>query len=235
MREKQMRVDRAAPAWLRRLYLPAYRVADAARYAGITGQTILNWQSAGRSERGAISSRDKGVSLSYLQLVEVAFVSALRKSGVRLEEIRNARDYIATKLNTEFPFATQKFKTDGKDILMELSEFVNGESRQKLVKVNRGGQLAWANIIDTKFTEFEYQDGLAVKWHVGGRKSHVLIDPRVSFGAPTVHGIATWAVKGRWEAGESIEDIAEDFRLEPADVGFALQFEGIKSVELSPS
>jgi uncharacterized protein (DUF433 family) len=86
-----------------------------------------------------------------------------------------------------------------------------------------------------KFTEFEYQNGLAVKWHVGGRNSHVLIDPRVSFGAPTVGGIATWALKGRWEAGESIEDIADDFGLEPAEVGHALKFEGVRHAELSPS
>lgn len=221
--------ERGVPPWRRRLLLPAYRVSDAARYAGVSGQTILNWQhSTHQDGRSAIAKRDKGVSLSYLQLVEVAFVATLRKAGVKLEDIKNARDYIATKLSSEFPFASSRFKTDGKDILMELPEFVEGESRNKLVKVNRGGQMAWAEVVNTKFTEFEYQDDLAVRWHVGGRQSRVLIDPRVSFGAPMVKGIATWAVKGRWEAGESAEDIAEDFGLDEADVDYALKFEGVK-------
>ena len=229
MSRNRMIAERGVAPWRRRLLLPAYRVSDAARYAGVSSQTILNWQDSTEPARRVIASRDKGVSLNYLQLVEVAFVAALRKAGVKLEEIKNARGCIATKLGAEYPFAAHRFKTDGKDILMELPEFVEGESKNKLVKVNRGGQMAWAEVIDTKFTEFEYQDDLAVRWHVGGKQSHVLIDPRVSFGAPTVSGIATWAVKGRWEAGESLEDIAEDLGLETSDVTYALKFEGVKA------
>lgn len=218
---------RGVPAWKRRLYIPTYRVGDAARYAGVTTQTILNWQSATPFEKQAISTRSKGDSLNYLQLVELAFVAALRKTGVKLSEIKEARAYIAVQLGSEYPFSDHRFKTDGKDILMELSQFEQSESKDKLVKTNKGGQLAWAEIIDTKFTEFEYQDDLAVKWHAGGKESPVLIDPRVSFGAPMVKGVATWAIRGRFEAGEPREDIAEDFSLKAEDVDYALKFEGI--------
>ena len=53
----------------------------------------------------------------------------------------------------------------------------------------------------------------------------VVIDPRISFGAPAVKGIATWALSGREKAGESIADIAEDFGLTLEDVKAALTFE----------
>jgi hypothetical protein len=43
----------------------------------------------------------------------------------------------------------------------------------------------------------------------------------------TVKGVPTWALKGRFNAGEVIEDIAADFVLEPEDVKKALAFEGI--------
>jgi uncharacterized protein (DUF433 family) len=115
---------------------------------------------------------------------------------------------------------------------MSLDSLVAGESKKKLVKVNRGGQIAWADVVEMKFTEFEYDNDIAVKWHVAGKGSPILIDPRISFGAPMVNGVATWAIKGRWEAGESIDDIAEDFSLAPAEVGHALKFEGIDLTEL---
>jgi uncharacterized protein (DUF433 family) len=224
-------VRREAAPWKRRLYLPAYKVTDAARYAGIARQTIHNWQRF-RLGQTVISEREKGESLSYLQLVEVAFVAALRHAGVRMPLIQKARAYMAVKLQAEYPFAQHAFKTDGKNILMQLDEFVPGEARNKLISVSENGQLTWAEVVETKFTEFKYQDDLAVQWKVGGEGSPVLIDPQVSFGAPMVRGVATWAIKGRWQAGESLEDIAEDFSIEPSEVDYALKFEGIDLNEL---
>jgi uncharacterized protein (DUF433 family) len=54
-----------------------------------------------------------------------------------------------------------------------------------------------------------------------------MIDPRVSFGAPMVKGIPTWAILGRWDAGESPTEIAKDFGIRKAAVVDALSFEGV--------
>jgi uncharacterized protein (DUF433 family)/DNA-binding transcriptional MerR regulator len=211
--------------WRRRLTLPAYQVKEAAHYAGITTRTILNWQKDGIEAGAALSERDKRVALSYLQLVEVAFVAALRKVGVRLEDIRNAHDYIGQKLHSEYPFADYRFKTDGKDIFMELDNFVKKGSGQKLVVVSKGGQIGWSEILKHKFEEFDYLENLAICWRPAGKGSPIKIDPRVSFGAPTVKGVPTWAIRGRWDAGENKEDIADDFRIEVPLITQALQFE----------
>lgn len=215
--------------WRRRMTLPAYQVKEAARYAGITSQTILNWQKSTATAGAALSARDKGVGLSYLQLVEVAFVAALRNLGVKLEDIRNAHEYMAQKLNAEYPFAQHRFKTDGRDILMELPQFEPGTTKSSLVIVNKGGQTGWAEVLKSKFEEFDYlDDEIAVRWRPAGRDSPIAIDPRVSFGAPTVNGVPTWAIKGRWDAGESLEDISDDFLIDPTLVNEALVFEGLK-------
>ena len=50
----------------------------------------------------------------------------------------------------------------------------------------------------------------------------------IAFGAPMVRGIATWVLKGRWKAGESIEDIKEDFTLGEDEIKQGLQFEDIR-------
>jgi uncharacterized protein (DUF433 family) len=89
------------------------------------------------------------------------------------------------------------------------------------------GQLAWNEIIGPRLKEFEYEhEGIVIRWHLRGMKSSIVIDPRVSFGAPAVRGTPTWVVKGRWVAGESVDEIAEDFDLEKELVREALLFEG---------
>lgn len=213
--------------WVRRLLLPAYQVKEAARYATITTQTVRNWQARDTMQRTALPHRDKWASLSYLQLVELAFVSVLRKMGVSLVAIKNHRDYIGKQLQTEYPFAHHRFKTDGKNIIVALSEFDTTASSRKWVFTNRGGQLTWGELIDKKFQEFDYKKELAVRWHVAGPKSPIVIDPQIAFGAPTIRGVPTWAIGGRCKAGESIEDIADDFRIKENEVKQALQFERV--------
>jgi uncharacterized protein (DUF433 family) len=216
--------DKKQPPWMRRLLLPAYQVKEAARYAGITSQTILNWQGSSST----IGGREKGSALSYFQLIEVAVVAALRKAGVSLNTIKITKNYVAQRLNSEFPFAQHTFKTDGKDLIMALRDFDAVQPADKLIVVSRNGQLAWGAILD-RLKEFEYDKskGVAVKWHLDGTHSPIIIDPQVSFGAPAVKGVPTWTIKGRLEAGESIDEIADDFLLDAVDVKKALQFEGI--------
>lgn len=204
--------------------LPAYQVNEAARYARITTQTIRNWQKAYKGGP-AVAYREKGAALSYFQLVEVAFVAVMRRMGLKLDVIKNAREYIAQQLNSEFPFVEHRFKVDGQRIIMDLAQFVTGAPKDKLVVVSEGGQLAWQEILGRKFEEFDYKKGLAVRWHVAGRGSPILIDPQIAFGAPAIRGIPTWAIKGRDTAGESLEDIADDFGLKVPEVKKAIEFE----------
>jgi uncharacterized protein (DUF433 family) len=211
-----------ARSWEKRLYLPAYQVKDAAAYAGVSSQTVRNWQ---RAEIGvaALAHRDHGQSLSYLQLQELAIVSAMRRLGVKLPTIRSARDYLSSMFKSEYPFADERVKTDGQDILVKAGTDLPGAVKT-LVVANKGGQFAWSDIIGDRFDEFEYEKGLALKWHFAGHES-IVIDPRVSFGAPTVRGVPTWAIRGREVAGEDKKDIAYDFSISVEDVEDALAFE----------
>lgn len=213
------------PPWRRRLTLPAYQVNEAARYARITSQTIRNWQAKGSQTKAAVAHREKGKALSYFQLVEVAFVAVMRQMGLRLTVIKDARDFIAQHMNSEFPFVENRFKVQGARILMNLTEFDPTASSNNLVVVSHGGQMEWGELLGKKFEEFDYKKGLAVRWHIAGRDSPILIDPQIAFGAPQIKGIPTWAIKGRQQAGESLPDIADDFALKVPEVEKALQFE----------
>jgi uncharacterized protein (DUF433 family) len=218
---------RPVEAWRRRLFLPNYQVQEAAKYAQISPQTVLQWQKGAAG--AAIAQRGERQALSYMQLIEVAVVAALRKAGVPLRRIREAREWIARTLRSEFPFAEYRFKNDGQRLFIEYAEVVGEKrGRGKLLRPDQQGQLAWSAIIG-RLDEFEYEGhNIVIRWHVGGPSSTVVIDPRVSFGAPMVDGgIPTWAIKGRWDAGEQLDEIATDFSIRKADVVDALTFEGI--------
>jgi uncharacterized protein (DUF433 family) len=209
----------------RRLTLPAYELKDAARYARVTAQNVRDWQRQAVDGTSALAARQPRAALSYLQLQELAIVATMRELGVELREIRLARDYLSERLSFEFPFADQRLKTDGQRILMDGADGL-GPEVQVLI-VNQGGQIAWDHMLSRRFEEFDYVQDLALRWHVAGRGKRVLIDPRIAFGAPMVKGVATWVLRGRWVAGESIDEIASDFSLDEDEVREGLIFEGI--------
>lgn len=214
--------------WIRRLYLPAYTVSEAARYAGISRGTVAYWHYRGGQLGPALPGKERGKALSYMQAVEVAFVATFRRLGVSLQRIRKARDYFGQRFRVQFPFAQLELKTEGHHVLMELLEIEPDSQIRRLILGDAAGQLAWEPMVADRFAQFDYENNLAITWHVAGRESRILIDPRICFGAPTLKGIPTWALGGRSRAGESIDEIGADFGLEPEEVSEALAFEGIE-------
>jgi len=211
----------SSEAWRRRLEIPAYRVGEAARYVGLAPQTVTAWHRTG--VRQTLSAKERRNPLTYLQLIEVAVVAAARNAGVRLDNIRRTRDYISRQFGSKFPFAEYRFKTDGEGLFIDQVDSNAAEGQETVLRPDRGGQLAWRAIIG-RLDEFEY-DEIVHRWHVAGRDSAIVIDPRIAFGKPSVGGIATWVLRGRADAGESVPDIADDFGLAMDDVRAAIEFE----------
>jgi len=214
--------ERPDEPWRRRLTLPAYQIAEAAEYAKISPQTVVAWH---KIEAHLLKQREQRAALSYLQLIEVAVVAAFRKAGVPMPRIRKARAWAAHELKTEHPFAVLRFKENAKHLYLD-SQQVELKNEDTVVQADSGGQLEWQSIIG-RLNEFEYEKGgIVLQWHVAGKGSPIIIDPRISFGAPTVKGIPTWVLRGRHDAGESDSDIAEDFGIKKEEVREALKFEG---------
>jgi hypothetical protein len=105
--------------WRKRLFLPSYLVQEAVRYAQTTPKTIRNWQGRGDLVQRAIARRDVKLSLSYMRLIEVAVVAAFRRAGIKLADIKAARDWLATTFKSEYPFAEFEFKRRGKELLID--------------------------------------------------------------------------------------------------------------------
>jgi uncharacterized protein (DUF433 family) len=213
----------SAEPWRRRLFLPNYQLAEAAKYARLSSKTVANWHKVGA--RRPLSERANRKALSYMQLIEVAVVSAFRKAGLTLKHIAETREYVSKQLQVEFPFAEYRFKADGKRLVMDYQQIEGSKGQGKVLRPDQGGQLAWEVII-RRLHEFEYENhGIVIKWRPAGPESMIVIDPRIAFGAPAIKGTPTWVIQGRAVAGESVSEIGDDFDLDEEEVREALAFE----------
>lgn len=214
--------------WRERLEAPAYRIGEAARYAKLSPQTVTAWQRNSVTD-SVLSEHRQGKPLSYLQLIEVGVVAALRKAGVKLSVIRESREYLTDRFGTKYPFATRNFKTDGADVLLSDSDLFGGSDKSHLVAASLAGQLVWGEMLHELLVTFSYDEDTdtVLEWKLDGLDSPVTVDPRIAFGAPQVSGVSTRVLRERWNSGESINDIADDYGLCREKVARALSFERI--------
>ncbi|TAK22538.1 MAG: hypothetical protein EPO26_10805 [Chloroflexota bacterium] len=89
------------------------------------------------------------------------------------------------------------------------------------------GALPRIGAIARRAEQFDYEAGVAVKWHPRGRDSAVVVNPRVSFGSPSVQGVSTYVLRGRFLAGEAVEVTADDFDIPLDELTDALALEGL--------
>lgn len=208
--------------WWERASLPNYQVGRAAQFVKMSASTLARWQNLAY----VIPKKDRGKGYSYLQLIEAAVVAKMRQAGVKLGDIRSAREFVARQLKSEYPFATHKFSTDGVDLLLDFDDVFKGDGKGKRVVANKSGQLVWSDMIAKTIRQFEYDNNIVVQWHVAGEEKSIVIDPRVSFGAPTICGLPTEAAFARYEGGEPLQDIADDYDIDESLIREAVIFEG---------
>ena len=230
------------PDGKRRLYgdldpreMPAYTVPEAARYLKLPVATVRSWalgryyptSSGRRFFRPVIRLADSADRLlSFLNLVEAHVLAGIRRHGVKLDKIRIAIRYLARHFPSPRPLADHRFETDGLDLFVE--------KYGQLINVSRGGQLAIRESLKSYLRRIERDSaGLPIKLYpftgYGGPQPprSVVIDPLVSFGRPVLlgTGIPTSAVFERYQAGESVEELAEDYNLTSVDIQEAIRCE----------
>jgi hypothetical protein len=111
--------------------------------------------SAGHSEplwRSDYSNDDNLIELSFRDLIELRFVKAFRDAGLALPTIRESYQRAAEEVHDERPFSTQKFRTDGKTIFLEITE---GIQEAKLIDL-RGRQNVFRTIVEPSLKDLEF-------------------------------------------------------------------------------
>ena len=216
--------------------IPTYSIGDAARYLRIPRSTIRSW-TIGHSYRVKDGSsffhplidisKEKPYLLSFTNLVEVHVLRAIRVGHkIQLNKVREALDLINKRFEVPHPLAQEDFRTNGVDLFIErYGELINASS---------GGKKELKEALNAHLQRIEPDDsGLAIKLYPFTRSDEVdnprlvVIDPRIAFGRLTIAGtgIVTDILKERYKAGDSIEDLAEDYDCDRLSIEEAIRCE----------
>ena len=217
--------------------LPTYTVADAARILRMPSATLRSWL-FGREYETAEGARkftrlieppsDALGRLSFKNLIEAHVLRALRtKHGVPMRAVRRALDYAQKECGIDRLLIHEQLKAaPGRLFLDEYGT---------LVELPQGGQLALRQVFAAHLERVLYDSSshlplrffpwFPVESERG--KTTITLDPRLSFGDPVTsrHAIRTAIIAARYEAGETIRDLADDYELKDAEIEDAILFE----------
>ncbi len=112
------------------LGLGAYSAAEAARLIQTAPRNVRKWlggysfKKAGVVTpipplwRPQIPQDDGHLEVSFRDLIELRFIKAFVDAGVGLKAIRNCIDEARASVESDYPFATRRFRTDGRTIFL---------------------------------------------------------------------------------------------------------------------
>ena len=187
----------------------AYNIGVAHRLTGVSADSIKRWLEDYPDHILALKPpwRDgmgrpwtKLTRLSFLEFVEVLVAGKIRagKQG-NYRQVREFHDNLAAEWGTHFPFACE-------DLLA-----FERELPDQTVKTLK---------------QFDYEDGFVSRWCPFGKEGPLALDPRRAGGQPAIKGrrLRVVDISDYFVGGESVEKLASDFDVAPADVEAALRF-----------
>ncbi|MEM1374738.1 MAG: hypothetical protein AAGF78_10200 [Pseudomonadota bacterium] len=178
-----------------------YTPRQAARLVGAKPRDVLRWtRGSGPSEpiwRAHYQGLDDTTEISFLDLIEVRVVSALRREGATLQAIRYAIQIAKNEFRIERPLASQKFYLSGTEILMDA---VEGDGQLVSLSKRRPTQKVFKRIIEQNLEDVEYEDDVAARWRPNW-VSGIVLDPKRQFGNPILDdfGLSTETIRRELE------------------------------------
>ncbi|HRP28928.1 MAG TPA: DUF433 domain-containing protein [Burkholderiaceae bacterium] len=219
---------------------PAYRAAEAAHILGLPAGTVQAWcfghdylhkdGSRKRFARVVAPPDPKQRLLSFANLCELHVLAVIRRHHrVRLAQVREAVAFMRDRLGADRPLASGRFRTNGIDLFVEHAGL--------LLNVSKQGQLTLREDFERTLERIEFgaDDDRPIRLFPFTRPPRasdrqprtVLVDPTLSFGRPVLMGafVRTEVVEARFQAGDSIADMARDYGVEGSVIEEALRFE----------
>lgn len=208
-----------------------YSVKEAARLAGVSVRRVRGWTLGYRSELNGgptpvlpAELRESGEppQLDFTHLLEIRVVNALLEKGLHWREIRRAAQVGTRLLNTPHPFVSEKFKTDGRKIFLELERSLQDPEITHLAE----NQQVFAAFIRPYLEDITFLRGEAVCWRPLGSRRTVIVDPKRCFGRPITEssGVPT-SVLASFAAGASVRRTSHWYSVPAREVRDAIAFE----------
>jgi uncharacterized protein (DUF433 family) len=206
---------------------PIYGIAEAAQYLRVPQNTLVYWLKGGGSVPPLIHLvSSQPPRLSFNNLLECHMLSSMRAIyNVRIPKVRKALTALAKYVHHRHPLIEQAFHTDRRDIFIEhLGNVVN---------LSKHEQILIPGVMELYLERIERDPKGLFKLYpfVMGRDNNepklIQINPAVGFGKPVISGtgVSTAVVASRFNARESIGDLAAEYGVEPRQIEEAIRWE----------
>jgi len=205
---------------------PAYGLSEAAVYLRVPYNTLRYWLTGFKKMPPiVVPVQTDPVRISFLNLLECQVLAGMRRIyDLKLPKVRGALGTLSQEYPQPHPLISQNFLTDGKDLFVEkLGRTINLSTYGQLdlefyhlhlqrIEVDRGGLLRF-------FPFVVHPDALEPK--------SIEINPLIGFGKPVIAGtgISTAIIASRFNARESIAELAAEYDCPPQKIEEAIRWE----------
>jgi uncharacterized protein (DUF433 family) len=218
------------------LRLINFRRGFEASTRSISRQTIARWLRGYDYSRGGIIrhsdplwqpdyvNADETIELSFRDLIELRFVKAFRDIGLSLPTIRECFMRAVEAVKDQRPFSTQRFRTDGKTVFLEITHDVR---EGELLDLKRR-QGAFHRIVAPSLHDLEFDADIVARWFpLGMSRKTIVVDPARAFGRPIVvnGGVPTEVLSEAVEIEGSADRVAKLYEVPLAAVRDSIAFQ----------
>jgi uncharacterized protein (DUF433 family) len=204
---------------------PIYGLTEAAQYLRVPLNTLRYWAQGSGSVPPLIRLPEPG-RLSFANLLEGYMLSSMRAIyNVRVPRVRKALFNLAKYVKHKHPLIEQAFETDRRDLFIEhLGTKVN---------LYKDEQILIPGIMELYLERIERDPRGLFKLYPfvmepkPNEPRMILISPAIGFGKPVIAGtgISTAVVVSRFNARESIGDLASEYGVTPKQIEEAIRWE----------
>jgi uncharacterized protein (DUF433 family) len=210
-----------------------YTEAEAARLLTVPQSTLNYWLEGGVRRGGKVyrpvirlEPRGSRQAVTWAEFIEAGLLREYRRThNVPMVELRAFIDIVRLQYQVPYPLAHHRPFVSGRELLIQAQDEVGLDADFCLVSLVRG-QTLLTPAADSFVKRVTWHDDVATQWRPhDDPKSPVRIDPDVRYGRPAIRGISTEALWEHEQAGETTDDIADEFNLSAEAVRWAIAYE----------
>lgn len=208
-----------------------YSEAEAARLLRVPPSTLHYWLEGGirrgKTYKPVIRVEPSGGrTVTWAEFVEAGLLREYRRTHkVPMTELRAFIDLLREHFGVPYPLAHRRPYIVGKELVLAAQEQAGLDPEFCLVAAV-SGQLLLTPPSEAFVRRVTWDDDIATGWRPDpNEESPVRIEPDVRFGRPSITGVSTGTIWEQDEDGAEVDEIADVYRLEVADVRWALAYE----------
>ncbi len=169
---------------------------------------------------------EQAFPLSFANLLQIHLLKSMRvEHRIPLQRVRRALPFLREKYGSSYPLLQTQLLTDGLDIFLR-------DEGEEVINLSHSAQRGIREQFDLYLKRIDLTEGTAklypfVRAEIATAPSAIVIRPDIGFGRSTIAGtgIQTHIVADRFDSGDSIADLIDEYQLSLTQFGEVIRWE----------